>query len=134
MAASSYQTVPLSDYDPGYQQLAKQLFDRTAALVGRRISRAWRGSYSFQAEDGSTEAKIIIFQSTLGKQNGDAFPLRKNGVYVLIRAGASAPDTIGVAPKHDRRFTWEQVDSALLDSAANRIASRFVRVDARHSS
>jgi hypothetical protein len=98
-------------------------------LVGRR-ARRYKGSYSILAKSsGETVAKIIIYQRGLGRENG-AWPVLEDGVYVLVRAngetepliwqaetirsaGAGQPFdsdlTIGIAPKHERRFAYFRI-------------------------
>lgn len=117
----SYQTAPLAEYGPQHQALAEQLFDAAGRLVGRRVSKKCEGSYSFLSKTGSTAAKIIIYERQHGKQNG-AFPMLQNGVYVLLRTQGSAPNTLGVAPKHEERFYYRRVNETDLDGAAEEIA------------
>jgi hypothetical protein len=117
----SYQTAPLVEYSPEFQALAEELFGKTAALVGGGTSEKHKGSYSFHARNGNTAAKIIIYERRRGKENG-AFPMLQDGIYVLLRTQRSAPNTLGIAPKHEERFYYRRVSAADLDGAAHDIA------------
>jgi len=122
----SYQTAPLDRYSSPRLALAEELFDLLSALVPRK-ARRYKGSYSILgSSSGETAAKIILYETGLGKTNG---PLQLvDGVYVLVRANGCAGEsiwkhdhkwlpqslrarlnraiTIGVAPKHDERFYY----------------------------
>lgn len=117
----SYQTAPLVEYRPEFQALAEELFGKTAALVGGGASEKHKGSYSFRARNGSTAAKVIIYERQRGKENG-AFPMLQDGIYVLLRTQRSVPNTLGVAPEHEERFYYRRVSAADLDGAAHDIA------------
>ena len=119
--APSYQTAPLVDYRSEYQTIAEDLFNKTVALVGSRPSEKHEGSYRFLAKGGSTAAKIIIYERHQGRENG-VFPMLPEGVYLLLRAQRSAPNTLGVTPQHEERFHYRRVHSADLDAAAEEIA------------
>lgn len=99
------------------------------ALVGQR-ARRYKGSFSIVAKSsGETVAKIVIYQRGLGRENG-IWPVLDDGVYVLVRTGGEVepliwqagtirsagfgqipdPDvTIGIAPKHARRFAYFRI-------------------------
>jgi len=119
----SYQTAQLGAYDPVFQKLAVELFQRVEERVGNTKAKAYKGSYSILSSRGSqTAAKIIIYENGLGRMNGD-WPSLPDGVYVLIRADGLIGDriwsnvpqiakildrsrTIGIAPKHSERFAY----------------------------
>jgi hypothetical protein len=63
---------------------------------------------------GSTAAKIIIYERSLGKENGD-FPALEEGVYVLLRTRDHDLDSLGVAPKHGERCTFFKANDSDLD-------------------
>ena len=136
---SSYQTKPLTEYEPDFQQRAEELFNRVQERIGRTRRRAWKykGSYSvFGLSSTQTAVKIIIFQSNRGRVSGTPL-LHQDGVYVLIRADGTLGDQmrndpiwerasnrmIGIAPHHSERFGYlrlsEQDDATTIaDSIA----------------
>lgn len=128
---ASYQNAPLSEYQQEHQSLAEELFAAASARLGPSQFRRWKGSYSFYGLHGKdTLAKIIIFERAHGKVNGD-WPIDRDGVYVLFRVyGATEAPTIGVAPAHAERFTYERVEPGDVASAVDRIV---VAVSAGHS-
>ncbi len=119
--APSYQTVPLEEYGAEHQALARELFDAAASLTGSRSAERHKGSYSFLGKDGSTRAKIIIYERHRGEENG-AFPMLQDGVYVLLRTFPSTPNTLGVAPKHQERFLYRKLETTDVSTAAQEIA------------
>jgi hypothetical protein len=92
---STYQTVPLQDYDQSFQDVAGELFRRTPIRSGGTIEK---GSYSFKMSNYSKEtiAKIVIYQRGLGVEMQGQLPWLSDGVYVLIRTsnrfGTLLPD------------------------------------------
>jgi hypothetical protein len=125
----SYQTAPLTHYDASFRKHADAIFEEMRALVGERAKR-YKGSYSILARTSSeTVAKIVIYQRGLGRENG-VWPVLEDGVYVLVRTNGDVepliweaetirsagfgqtldPDvTIGIAPKHERRFAYFRI-------------------------
>lgn len=130
MRGSSYQTAPLEQYSPEFQELAGKLF----ALVGDRVrqtqAKKYKGSYTFTATSTQgTAAKIIIYEERRGKVNG-RWPGLGEGVYVLLRVNEpTAPqiwqrvsseypaifhrmrieDTLAIAPAHSEQFAFFSV-------------------------
>ena len=116
---TGYQTKPLTEYEQHLQQRAAALFDHVQALIGPRQTRRYKGSYSVFGTNHGTAVKIIIFQTDVGRLNGDR--LEDDGVYVLIRSNGPQGDlmrdcpiwervepdrTIGIAPNHSERFGY----------------------------
>jgi hypothetical protein len=124
-ALASYQTAPLLHYRQEFQQLAAELFRKTSLLLNKRVSIEYKGSYSFVL--GATVAKIIIYQHRLGRENG-YFPQLQDGVYVLLRTTGSGVNTIGVAPKHNERFTYFKANASALGDDAKRIVLHVERI------
>jgi hypothetical protein len=141
---SSYQTAPLQDYSPEFQELARHLFQRVSEIIGLQQPKEYRGSYSILASSSSaTVAKIIIYESGKGKTNGN-WPDLQEGVYALIRANDEIGDriwnelippqlpaelehatrdrTIGVAPSHTEQFAYIRVTHDNLETAARYLA------------
>ena len=121
---TSYQTAPLTEYDPHLFDRAALLFQCAARRVGHR-ARRHRGSFSvIAASSDATAAKIVIFEAHKGKINGPD-PHLVDGVYVLIRLPANATGkTIAVAPKHHERFAFFRLhESQDLDEMADFIAA-----------
>ena len=120
---ASYQTAPLDRYSEPLRKLAETLFGLLIERAPRR-GRRYKGSYSLIGSfTGETEAKIIIYETSLGKSNGPL--LLTDGVYILLRANRKAEErfsnssmfrnrfdrnrTMGIAPAHNERFTYFQV-------------------------
>ena len=105
LPAAGFQTVPLADYNPAFQQTAAELFRRICCRV--QPGRVNHPDGSFSVLGGlrnTTAAKILVYEAAKGKTNG-LDPCLEDGVYVLIRTtGRSRARTIGVAPWHDIRF------------------------------
>src|SRR5207247_6536744 len=90
----SYQTVPLEEYLPNFQELAERLFQRTKDIIDSHQPKKYRGSYSILATTSSaTVAKIIIYQTGKGRTNGN-WPDLRDGVYALFRANDEIGDRI----------------------------------------
>jgi hypothetical protein len=150
-----YQTDRLENYDDRYQKVAGAIYNTVKRRVGDRADDS-PGSYSILATTSDERAgKLVIYQSGLGKERGDDFPmLLDGGVYVFVRANdASAariwtdqmvdvefPDlfalmspaeTLGVAPPTGERFTYFRVNTDLtgeeLKAHAQRIVDFLVR-------
>ena len=122
---TSYQTAPLSEYDPSLLDRAATLFRRVAQRVGPVRAKQHKGSFSFiAASSDATAAKIVIYEAGKGKMNGPD-PHLVNGVYVLIRlTGNATGKTIGVAPKHHERFAYFRLqDGQELEEMADFIAA-----------
>jgi hypothetical protein len=122
---TSYQTAPLAEYDPALLDRAASLFRRVARLVGPGRTKRHRGSFSvLAASNDSTAAKIVIYESGIGKMNGPD-PQLADGVYVLIRLPANAAGrTLAVAPQHHERFAYFTLASGQdLDEMADFIAT-----------
>ena len=110
----NHQTVRLSQYDPQWQQLAQELYDRVAARV-RPTQLAQPqpdGSYSILRSAGhETAAKIVIFESALAKGPWQPGP---DGVYVCLRTPghpATANLTIGFKPQQSERFAFFRLEA-----------------------
>jgi hypothetical protein len=125
-ADASYQTAPLTVYRDFLQKRAEALFSEVRIFGGRK-ARRYDGSYSILARSsGVTAAKIVIYQQGLGRENG-VLPFGEDGVYALVRTSDKTgraiwisgvvqalgfaqrlnPDsTVGIAPRHDRRFAY----------------------------
>jgi hypothetical protein len=123
----SYQTVPLTDYRREFQSLAEALFQRlsSSGITGGSPVK-YKGSYSFLDLEHRTIAKVIIYQDGLGRKNGP-FPALDDGVYLLVRSDEESPNTIGVAPKHNERFTHWPIDANELDRVPEIWADVFSR-------
>jgi hypothetical protein len=149
-----YQTDRLENYDDRYQKVARVIYNTVKRTIGDRADES-PGSYSILATTSDERAgKLVIYQSGLGKERGDDFPLLDAGVYVFVRANdASAtriwteqmvdvefPDlfglmspaeTLGVAPPTGERFTYFRVNTDLtgeeLKAHAQRIVDFLVR-------
>lgn len=121
---TSYQTAPLGDYSPEFRERAASLFHLIVERVGAAKAREYKGSYSvIAASSDSTAAKIVIYQASQGKINGQD-PRLADGVYVLIRVHGTARCTIGVAPMHHERFAYFRLlDSQRFDEIADFIAA-----------
>ncbi len=122
----SYQTAPLTEYDPMFQLRAAKLFKDIQDQIGTRKTKAYKGSYSVFGRIGAqTVIKIIIYQAQLGKINGHPVALA-DGIYILIRANGSVGEriwkqrldllkkidrakTIGIAPSHSERFAYFRI-------------------------
>jgi hypothetical protein len=90
----SYQTARLEEYNPRFLKVAQDLFDRVRRDVPENRTKKHRGSFSFFGQRVSdTAAKIVIFESRLGKPSRD-WPEMRDGVYVWIRANGSLGDGI----------------------------------------
>ena len=137
---SSYQTKPLTEYEPDFQQRAEEVFNLVQERIGqtRRQTRRYKGSYSiFGITSQGTALKIIIFQSNRGRVSGAPL-LHQDGVYVLIRADGMLGDqmrgekiwertlngTIGIAPHHSERFGYFRLSE---QDDANTIADSIER-------
>ena len=137
---SSYQTKPLTEYEPDFQQRAEELFNRVQERIGRARRQTWRykGSYSiFGLTSPQTAVKIIIFEANRGHGSGTPL-LHQDGVYVLIRANGTLGDqmrgdqiwerasngTIGIAPHHSEHFGYFRLSE---QDDANEIADSIER-------
>lgn len=128
MAEGSYQTVPLGRYRSGFRAVAEKIARQVKNLVPPRQVKQEKGSYSIVGTSSQKRvAKIIIYEGQLGRKMG-RWPLRNDGVYILIRANGQAarniwdditPDelpwffermnreeTIAIAPNHRERFAY----------------------------
>jgi hypothetical protein len=120
----SYQTAPLTSYSKQHQDFAERLYNDLAPRIGLRLSKKYKGSYSFLSKEaGPTAAKIIIYEDGKGKTNGD-WPIYRDGVYLLLRCGGNEKSTIGVAPKHAERFRFIPVAPERMEEAAKYVAKR----------
>jgi hypothetical protein len=119
--AASYQPACLDEYSPELQGLAEHLFEQTASLAGLAMSQKGKDGYSFLWERGGTAARVVIYQRRHGNETG-AFPMLQDGVYVLLRTRASAPNTLGIAPSHEERFNYRRVSDINLEDVAHEIA------------
>jgi len=145
----SYQTDNLTQYNPAFQQLAKDLFDRTSTLVGAAHCTRYAGSYSVTgATLPDVVGKIVIYQAGIGRTAG-SFPGILDGVYVFVRkdepvAGhiwtlemqnlvfpqffrlMGSVQTLGIAPQRMERFTYFRVtlptDAHLVNGYSEQIA------------
>ncbi|HXB69521.1 MAG TPA: hypothetical protein VNY05_14820 [Candidatus Acidoferrales bacterium] len=121
----NHQTVRLDTYDPQWQQLAHDLFQRVGArLDPTRLVQA-DGSYSvLQSTSEKRAAKAVIYQAEYAKGNWRPGP---DGVYVCIRtAGRSSTShlTVGFLPKSDERFSFFRIEATQdLDSMADFIVA-----------
>jgi hypothetical protein len=120
-AAPGYQPACLDECSRELQALAEQVFEKTASLAGQTMSQKGNDGYSFRSEGGGTAARIIIYQRHHGTETGP-FPMLHDGVYVLLRTRASAPNTLGIAPRHEERFNYRRVNEINLDDVAREIA------------
>ena len=122
---TSYQTAVLSEYSVGFQEVARAIVENVERLIVGHLAHH-NGSYSILPQTSKeTAAKIILYEPHLGKQNGEHFPLRHPGVYILVRRNGAigqhiwggarcSPNLlerceiqdIGVAPKHDESFRF----------------------------
>ena len=128
-AMPSYQTAPLSDYQPQYQRLAESLFATIKGRVPSAKAVKYKGSYSFIRKDGKTMAKIIIIEANRGRKNRD-FAVEDDGVYLLKRCDYAGSETLGVAPKHDERFTYSKVDPMGASPLADALTDFLARATA----
>jgi hypothetical protein len=124
---ASYQTAPLGQYSATLTARAAALFHNVAQRLGTARAKQHKGSFSVLAGSRqTTAAKILIYETGRGKMNGTD-PLLRDGIYVLIRTGASensATRTLGIAPKHDERFAYFRLgDGQDLEEVANFIAA-----------
>ena len=111
---ASYQTVPLEEYSSEFLMRADELFRNVQERVPRARCKRKKGSFSFRLKNGSTAAKILIFENHKGKTSGN-WAIDRDGVYVLFRTTDDVQNTIGVAPRHHERFTYEYVEDGSLD-------------------
>jgi len=133
------------------------IFNAVRSNVGNHTV-ASPGSYSITATSSDERAgKVIIYQSGLGQERGDDFPLLEDGVYIFIRCNdASAtriwtqdmvdvqfpdlfalmsPDcTLGVAPPCGERFAYFRVNTELTGDLHRQHLERIVRLLVRCSS
>jgi hypothetical protein len=129
VSGPSYQTAPLTHYHDSFRKQADAVFEEMCALFGQRAKRH-RGSYSVLAKaSAEAVAKIVIYQRGMGRENG-VFPILEDGVYFLTRIGAGseprmweaktirstdrdqpldAGATIGIAPRHEKRFAYFRI-------------------------
>jgi hypothetical protein len=121
---TSYQTVPLMEYNQALRDRATALFHLVSGRVGVARAKEHKGSFSvLAASSEATAAKIMIYESGKGKINGHDLQLA-DGVYVLVRVHGTARRTIGVAPMHHERFAYfHLLDDQGLEEIADFIAA-----------
>src|SRR4051812_19594375 len=91
---ASYQTARLEEYNHGFLEIAEALFDRVRKEIPEGRTERYPGSFSvFGQRASDTAAKIVIFESRLGRPSRD-WPEMSDGVYVWIRANGSLGDGI----------------------------------------
>lgn len=128
---ASYQTAPLEQYSPRLQRVAERIFGLLRERISGSQARKHEGSYSIiGTSTKETVAKVVIYEAGLGKRNG-LWPDFDDGVHVLVRANGLASKTIwgeivprqepelgarmnrgvtiGIAPRHHRRFAYFRV-------------------------
>jgi hypothetical protein len=91
---ASYQTARLEEYDSGFLEVAQDVFDRVCREIPAGRVKKHPGSFSIFGQRASdTAAKIVIYQSHLGRTSRD-WPQMSDGVYIWIRANGSLGDDI----------------------------------------
>ncbi len=125
----SFQTAPLREYSTGFRRVAEQIARLVRNDVPNSQIKQEKGSYSIVASSSQERiAKVVIYEEHLKKRPKGEFPLRNDGVYVLIRTNGRAavnvweditpielPDlfarmnreeTIAIYPHHNERFAY----------------------------
>ena len=144
---AAYKTAPLCDYNAGFQEVARRLFDLAASRSPDTSAVEEKGSYSFRPKDFSQETivKILIFQHALGVQMQGQLPWIHDGIYVLVRTNGefgdliwtdpllmwspyhqrmSRDETIGTAPNFDAQFAHFPIMAGeSLDAIAELVSS-----------
>lgn len=129
MSAPSYRTVPLGEYSDGFRRVAEGIYLLARQRIGEKQIKKLKGSYSIVATSTQERtAKIVIYEQSKGRLFGK-WPLRNDGVYILIRENGQAAkniwedvmpaelpcyfdsrisrsETIAVAPNHYERFAY----------------------------
>lgn len=111
--APNHQTVRLPEYDPQWQQLALDLFQRVSTRVSpvQLAQPQPLGSYSILQSGGSERAaKIVIYQAALAK---GSWQPGADGVYVCLRTeghSTTASLTVGFMPKQDEHFAFFRLE------------------------
>lgn len=120
----SYQTAPLTDYRSEHRNLAERIFRAAAAQLRPALVHSYKGSYSFFGDHRKeTVAKIIIFEQGVGRVHHD-WPIERDGVYVLLRVhGETDKPTVGIAPRHAERFTYQCIGAADADAVVQKIVA-----------
>ena len=91
---ASYQTARLEEYNPRFLEVARDLFDRVQREIPESRTKMYPGSFSIFGQRASdTAAKIVIYESRLGRPSSD-WPEMSDGVYVWIRSNGSLGDGI----------------------------------------
>jgi hypothetical protein len=120
-ASPGYQPASLDECSQELRVLAEQLFAKTASLAGQTMCQKENDGYRFRSESAGTAARIIIYQRHHGTETGP-FPMLHDGVYVLLRTRASAPNTLGIGMRQEERFNYRRVNEINLDDVAREIA------------
>ena len=123
----NHQTVRLAEYDPQWQHLALDLFQRVSTRVNpaQLAQPQPLGSYSILRSGGSERAaKIVLYEARLAK---GSWKPGADGVYVCLRTkghSATASLTVGFLPNQDEHFAFFRLEPTQdLDAIADFIVA-----------